>query len=125
LTHDIEKRLNEILQRLPAAQAVILLEYAEFLLVRHAPLSGEEGAAREVTKLTAPVTIPRPENETVIKAIKRLRVTYPMLDARKLLNQTSDLMTQHVVHGRGAVEVIDDLELLFRSNYQQLVEDET
>jgi hypothetical protein len=43
-----------------------------------------------------------------------------MLDARKLLNQTSDLMTQHIVQGKEAIEVIEELEILFRVHYEKL-----
>ena len=43
-----------------------------------------------------------------------------MLDARAMLNKTSDLLTQHIVQGRDAVVVIDDLEILFRSHYEQI-----
>jgi len=31
-------------------------------------------------------------------------------------------MTQHVIHGRSAVEVIDELEILFRRHYEKLAE---
>jgi 2-polyprenyl-6-hydroxyphenyl methylase / 3-demethylubiquinone-9 3-methyltransferase len=54
--------------------------------------------------------MPRPAVESVVKAIKRLMATYPMLARDKLLNDTSALMTQHVVHKRPAVEIIDELE---------------
>ncbi len=68
-----------------------------------------------------PVFIPRPEKESVVGALKRLRQSYPMLDAgRSLLDQASTLMTQHLVHGRAAVEVIDELETLFVEHYQRL-----
>jgi hypothetical protein len=108
----LEKRLREILGELPQAQAEQLLEYAEFLLSRH---SVAESAPTE------PLDIPRPGEESVVRAIKRLRETYPMLDAAKLLNETSVLMSQHVVQGRNAVEVIDELEILFRTHYERVV----
>ena len=108
----IEKRLREILSELPEAQAVALLEYAEFLAARyHGP-----------KEITAPLDIPRPEKESVVKAIKRLGVTYPMIDRAKMLNETSVLMTQHVISGRAAAEVIDELESMFRKQYEKLVE---
>jgi hypothetical protein len=67
-----------------------------------------------------PLTIPRPDKESVVGALKRLRQTYPMLDAgRTLLDQASSLMTQHLVHGRAAIEVIDELEGLFVEHYQR------
>ncbi|MEK7207441.1 MAG: Crp/Fnr family transcriptional regulator [Pseudomonadota bacterium] len=118
----MEKRLLEIARQLPAAQAEALLEFAEFLLVRHGAVDrtlseAEEGGVASVDP--TPFDIPRPENESVVKAIKRLRATYHMLDVRKLLNQTSDLMTAHVVKGRDKVEVIEELEILFRTHYEE------
>jgi hypothetical protein len=106
----IEKRLLEILERLPAEQAQQLLEYAEFLGARH----GREPVSSE------PLAISRPEQESVVRAIKRLRETYPMLDPTRLLNETSILMSEHVMRGRDAVEVIDKLEVLFRTHYDKL-----
>lgn len=121
MADETEKRLTGILRKLPAAQAGMLLEFAEFLLGRHGATSGpEQGTTGSVVEIPAPVEIPRPTDETVVKAVKRLRATYPMLDARKLLNQTSDLMTQHLVQGREALEVIEELEILFRSHYEKL-----
>lgn len=101
-------RLLEILERLPPEQAQQLLDYAEFLFDKHA-----------VAEAIVPVDIERPAEESVVVAIKRLRATYPMLDPAVLLNETYDLMSQHVMQGRAAVEVIDDLEILFRRHYEQ------
>jgi hypothetical protein len=107
-----EQRLREILGELPEAQARALLEYAEFLAARY---SGPK-------EVTAPLDIPRPQKESVVKAIKRLGATYPMVDRAKMLNETSVLMTQHVISGREAAEVIDELEILFRRHYEKLTE---
>ncbi|MBI3571696.1 MAG: Crp/Fnr family transcriptional regulator [Gammaproteobacteria bacterium] len=107
----IEERLREILGRLPDEQVQQLLEYAEFLLAKH----GDENTPSE------PLVIARPEVESVVAAIKRLRSTYPMLEPAKLLNETYDLMTQHVMQGRNAAEVIDELEVLFRRHYEQML----
>lgn len=120
MTDETEKRLTGILRKLPAAQAGMLLEFAEFLLMRHGTAGHEEGTPAGAMEVPAPVEIPRPAEETVVKAVKRLRATYPMLDARQLLNQTSELMTQHIVQGRETVEVIEELEILFRSHYEKL-----
>ncbi len=103
------RRLLEILERLPADQARTLLEYAEFLYARH----GEAPPAD-------PLDIPRPAEESVVLAIRRLRATYPMLEPGKLLGETSELMTQHIMQGRDRVEVIDELEVLFRSHFERL-----
>lgn len=105
-----EKRLLEILETLPEEQARALLDYAEYLCERY-------GANKDVPP---PTDIARPEAESVVRAIKRLRATYPMLNPQKLLNETSVLVSQHVMQGRDAVEVIDELEVLFRRHYQKL-----
>ena len=105
------QRLLEISERLPAAQAQALLDYAEFLLDRY-------GVEHHDTE---PVVIPRPSNETVVGAIKRLRSSYPMLDVAQLLNETSALMSDHALRGREAMEVIDELEQVFRRHYERLL----
>ncbi len=105
-THD--ERLLYLVRRLPKAQAGQLLEFAEFLVARHAPAE----------TATEPLAIPRPVEENVIKAVKRLSATYPMLDRVKLLDEASHLMTQHVMQGRAASKVIDELEVLFRRHYE-------
>ena len=117
---DIEKRLTDIVQRLPAARATALLEFAEFLLIRHGTAGVAATPSVTAVEIPAPLDISRPTEESVVKAFKRLRATYPMLDVRKLLNQTSDLMTEHVMKGREKTEVIEELEILFRSHYEQL-----
>lgn len=103
-----EKRLREILAQLPEERVEQLLDYGEFLAARYP-------AQRENAQ---PEIIPRPEQESVVKAIKRLSASYPMLDRGKMLNETSVLMSQHVIQGRDAVEVIDELEVLFRRHYE-------
>ena len=120
MPEDIEKRLAEIVQRLPATQAAALLEFAEFLLIRHGVAGVEAMSRAAAAEIPAPLDIPRPDEESVVKAVKRLRATYPMLDARKLLNETSSLMTQHVMQGRDKIEVIEELEILFRTHYEKL-----
>lgn len=90
------------------------MEFAEFLASRAEP------PAREIP---APTPIPRPDEESVVKAIKRLMATYHMLDRGKLLHETAHYMTQHVIHGRAAGEVIEDLEKMFSSHYRTLREE--
>lgn len=104
-----ERRLLRLFRGLPAAQRAGLLDYAEYLASRAAPLEDD--------KPKQPLPIPRPAEESVVKAIRRLRQTYPMLDANRLLHETSSLMAQHVMHKRPAAEVIDELEALFRRHY--------
>ncbi|MEJ2059777.1 MAG: Crp/Fnr family transcriptional regulator [Gammaproteobacteria bacterium] len=106
-----EKRLVRLFKALQPEQRVMLLEFAEFLSGR-----GEAQPA----EIPAPKEIPRQEGESVIKAMKRLSASYYMLDKGKMLNETSTLMAQHVMQGRPAVEVIDELEILFETHYRKL-----
>ena len=105
------KRLKSIFSGLPAEAKAVLMEFAEFLAERH-PV--------ETTELAEPEPIPHPRQESVIKAIKRLSATYPMLDPSILLNETSLLMSQHILQGREARSIIDELEILFRDAYEKL-----
>ena len=104
------ERLLEIHDSLAEEQRGHLLEYAEFLVARH-------GVVKE-RAVSVPQHIPRPEQESVVGAIKRLSTVYPMLDHSRMLHETAGLMTQHVMQGRAAMEVIDDLEELFKRHYQ-------
>lgn len=110
-----ERRLLRLYRALPTNRQEGLLDYAEFLHGRTQP----EPADTPVE----PLAIPRPAQESVVKAIKRLRSTYPMLDRTKILHETSGLMTQHLIHGKAAAEVIDELEALFRRNYEAIRSD--
>ncbi len=103
-----------------------LMDYAQFLAQRS---SGHFQPADPDSQTLAPVSvepeplpepepIPRPESEKVIAAIKRLSQTYYMLDKSKMLNHTSGLMTEHVMARRDAREVIDELEVVFREQYE-------
>jgi hypothetical protein len=107
-----ERRLLRLFRALSENRQVGLLDYAEFLLARVLP---EQAPVSQL-----PQDIARPAQESVVKAIKRLRETYPMLDRAKLIHETSALMSQHLMHGRKAVEVIDDLEALFARHFQAL-----
>ena len=44
-----------------------------------------------------------------------------MLDSTEMLTETSALMGAHVLQGRAAEVVIDELEALFTARYQTLV----
>ena len=106
-----ERRLLRLFRALADCQRQSLLDYADFLNSR---VPGAEQAIPQT-----PLDIPRPEQESVVKAIKRLRLTYPMVDRAKILHDTSHSMTQHLVHGKPAAAVIDDLEDLFRRYYDE------
>jgi hypothetical protein len=105
-----ERKLHELFKALDEADQGTVLAFVEFLVQRQ---PAKEGS------MPQPALESRPENESVVAAIKRLSRSYPMLDKSKMLNATSALMTQHVVQGRPAPEVIDELESLFAQHYDQ------
>jgi len=107
-----ERRLLHAWRGLSEDKRAGLLDYAEFLGQR--AVLAQESAV----KVQEPLDIPRPEVESVIKAVRRLKVTYPSLDAEhSLLNEVSAQMTRHIIHGDTALQVIDRLEIIFRQKY--------
>lgn len=106
-----EKKLRQIFRDLSDTQRQSLLDYAAFLLSRVDEMRGP---------IPEPVLIPKDPAESVVGAIKRLSASYPMLDKAKMLNETSVLVTQHVMQGRQKHDVIDELEIVFRRHYEKL-----
>jgi len=113
-----EMRLLAIFRALAASDRHALQAYAEFLTVR----SGTVGMAEVAAK---PQPESRPDGESVVMAIRRLTRTYPMLDRRKLMGHTSQLMAEHALQGRAVAEVIEELELLFARHYHDAVRHES
>ncbi len=109
-----EKRIVELYMQLPEAERKSLLDFAEFLASHCEPVEPQS---------LEPISIPRPADESVVAAMKRLRETYPMLDHSKLLHEASGLMAQHLMQGRPAAEVIDDLEQMFLRYFEKLLEE--
>ncbi len=109
-----ERRLLRLFGQLSRQNQDTLVAFAEFLSMREEP-------ARPAAP-PPPNVAPRPAKETVVGAIKRLSAGYSMLDRAQMLNQTSSLMAQHVMHGRAAADVIDELEKMFEAHYQALVQ---
>lgn len=101
-------QLLALIETLPDDALPGLLDYASYLAERHGP--------RERAILT-PESRPRPEQESVVAAMKRLREVYHMLDHGKMLHECSGLMAQHLMQGRPAAEVIDELEVIFARHY--------
>jgi len=121
---DLIDRLNELAARLPESGRQTLVDFAEFLCSRQPGAAPGAAVTESVAPPPAPAIedpqpIPRPAEESVIKALKRLAATYPMLDKQKMLNETSDLVTQHVIMRREASEVIDELEAVFARCYEE------
>ncbi len=113
-TSAAQQRLLKLFRGLSAVDRGHLISYAEFLAQR----DGEQ--ADEDRPLQPPADIPRPESESVVAAIKRLAKTFYMIDKDDLLHEASALMTAHITQGRDAVEVIDELEIVFRRHYERL-----
>ena len=108
-----QQRLLKLFRELPEAGRESLLSFAEFLVHREAGSTRTRPAAE-------PANIPRPESESVVAAIRRLSSTFPIVDKDALLHEAADLMSAHVVKGRPAVEVIDELEVVFRRHYERV-----
>lgn len=105
------KKLLGLFRTLSASRQQALIEYAEFL-------AGKELVEIQSAPPTEPLPISRPGQENVVKAIQRLRQTYPMLDSGIVFNDASAQMTRHLLHGVDAVEVIDELERIFLKHYE-------
>lgn len=114
---DAHRRLLDYYERLDERDQHALLSFAAYLAERAEPPI-ESADKQDVTDLE-PKPIPRPDDETVIKAIKRLSATYPMLPKEKMLDRTSALMMEHMLQGRDARSVIDQLESVFELQYRQ------
>lgn len=111
-----EDRLVALFAALDGQDQQSLLAFAEFLHSR-APAQPQPTVAAPVPE---PEPIPRPEQETVVAAIKRLSRSYHMLEKRDVLHQASALMAEHIMQGKDAVEVIDELEAVFERRYRKL-----
>jgi len=117
-----ERRLSRLFRALDAQSRQTLLSFAEFLSEHSSGIEYRSDLGQEPDALD-PVPLeprwePRPVQETVVAAIRRLRRTYPMLDGSAMLTQASSLMAAHVLHGRSAVSVIDELEALFKEQFE-------
>lgn len=91
-----------------------LCDFADFLYAKADPISKE---------IPAPEDVPRPEKETVVGAVKRLKTKYHMVESMSVFSAASALMTDHMVKGRDIVEVIDEMEALFEEAYNKLLQD--
>ena len=108
-----QQRLLKLYRQLTPCDREGLLSYAEFLQHRAAGGDGQGMTLEE----QLPADIPRPESETVVAAMRRLSRTFYMIDKGELLHEASELMTAHLMQGRPAAEVIDELEVVFRRRY--------
>ena len=110
---DLEDVLLKSLRKLPETQQQMLADFADFLCQRY--------AIEEKPVVTQPVDIPRPEEESVVKAVRRLSKTYPMLDSKDLFEKTSSFMMKNLMHGEDSGLVIDEMEIFFQQTYQSYI----
>ena len=108
-----EAKLLEQFKDLPIDAQKSLLDFCDFLSAQNPILDKDT---------LPPKNISRPENESVVLAMRRLSDTYFMLNKDSLLHEASSLMSQHILQGREAIEVIDDLEALFKKFYTELID---
>ncbi len=108
------KELMEIYEAMDDERKLSLSDFADFLYAKSGPV---------VREIPPPEDIPRPEKETVVGAVKRLKTQYHMVDSMTVFSAASSLMTDHMVKGRDLVEVIDEMEQLFEDAYKKLLQD--
>ncbi len=91
-----------------------LCDFADFLYAKAEPVSKEVPMPEDIT---------RPETETVVGAVKRLKIKYHMVESMSVFSAASTLMTEHMVKGRDVIEVINEMEVLFDDAYDKLVQE--
>ena len=106
------RKLESLMAVLSPAHQQSVIDYASFL-------SAQKQTEAVTHVLLDPEPIERPDDESVVAAIKRLKKTYYMLDTDLLLDETSSLMGQHILRGREAIAVIDELQSLFQAKYEE------
>jgi hypothetical protein len=111
-----QHRLQQIVKQLPPEHQRMVLAFAEFL---------QTWVVSNSAPPLQPQYLPRPLDESVVAAIKRLSQSYPMLEKAKMLDKTSNLMTEHILQGRDKVSVIDELEVIFEQHYEEYLRERT
>jgi hypothetical protein len=107
----VQRELLQVYERLSGVDQQSVLAFAQFLAQREGVLPAAPSVPQE------PLAIDRPQDESVVHAIRRLAETYPMLNRDEMLHEASNLMSSHVLHGNPAAAVIDKLEALFADTY--------
>ncbi len=108
------EQLVSLFESLDEGSKQSLSDFADFLLAKNGPV---------IKEIPSPQSIERPEKESVVGAVKRLKATYHMVESMTVFSAASALMTDHMVKGRDLVEVIDEMEELFEGAYKKLVDD--
>ncbi len=98
---------------MPVAEQKNVRQFAEFLLNRH--LASGEPAAEPATE---PLNLPKPPGETAVKALKRLKKSYPMIEADMTLLEEASRLVMKRAMGASDEEVTEELEALFANRYR-------
>jgi len=106
--------LIDLYESMDEKRKLSLSDFADFLYAKAEPV---------VKEIPPPEDSPRPEVETVVGAVKRLKAKYHMVESMSVFSAASALMTDHMVKGRDVIEVIDEMEILFETAYKKLLED--
>jgi hypothetical protein len=116
-----ERLLCKFYKQLSEGDRETLLSFAEFLNSR----DGVSGSIDVMKKpsLQLPVLIKATENESVVKGIKRLKSSYFMIEDENLLHEISALMSEHIMKGVSAEDIILKIEAVFDKFYQQYQQD--
>ena len=108
------KELIDLYESIDDERKHSLCDFADFLYAKAGPV---------IKEVPPPDEIPRPDQETVVGAVKRLKIKYHMVESMTVFSAASALMTDHMVKGRDVVEVIDEMEILFEDAYTKLLQD--
>lgn len=115
-----ERKLIKFFKLLDETNQESLLAFAEFLTSRG--INKDHESVESFPSL--PLNIARPEKESVVKAIKRLSATYPMVDKESILHPISAVMTSHIMQGKAAEDAVDELQDLFLKEYNKINKEE-
>ena len=113
ITDQEKNRLLTAWQTLGHAERHTLRLFAEFLSQQ----STAQATAQQAALPQEPLPIPKPAKESAVLALKRLKKSYPMIEADfSLLEDASQLLLKKIM-GREDAEVIVELEALFAQRY--------
>ena len=107
-----KRQLDKLMSQLGNEHQQAVIDYAAFLVHQYKTKTPVKAGLK-------PKDIIRPERESVIAAIKRLKKTFYMLDTDLLLDETSSMMGQHMLRGREAPIVINELQSMFQAKYEE------
>jgi uncharacterized protein YjcR len=111
-----ERELCRLYKSLGDNERETLLSFAEFLSHREVETKNKK---KKRAVLQQPTLIIATEGESVVKGIKRLKLSYFMIENENLLHEVSALMSEHVMKGVSAQAVISKIEAVFDTFYQQ------